>query len=1751
MRNFRYSWLVCGLLVCVEGHAQIAGESPIGQDVERQLPADQPFSKWVRDLNQVETDAGDRMQTQKVSREGFETVKLRNVIPPVRFDSGIARIPEQHVEILRKALDALRDRRNVRLHLVGHADDQRLSDTLAQTFGDNAGLSRERAGEVAEYLQKALLLAAEAVSYEWAGDTKPIASNATAEGRALNRRVEVEVWYDEPKTRVAEEEVLVQANVKQVKVCRVETLCKMRFKEGQTRRARLKNLVPALRYVDETTDVPADFIEHIRKALDNLQDKQNVVVKLIGYTDDAPLNERNQRIYGDAVTLSKARAHRVALVVKEALKLPDAVITSEGRGATLPVGPNDTAQGRALNRRIEVQFWHDDPLQDLPEEPQMCPDENSDEVVTHVYDPPWGTIAPLQLENGRPIIPAGYTDSLRRAMADIAGRTHVRLRFVGYTGNQTLDRRTAGVYGDDVGLSAARAQRAMDEIREQMQLTPEQVEHEGRGYVQSPDVVNGGFTQGEKSYVVVQVVYDELAVRDDYEGVDITRLTRELTPKSPYGLNLMHISVDGKPLDDPDRSSADVQRCTDVALEKANIQFQFDNLKSRPRLGVTAAPQVVTIQQAGNEPPVADPVYFKMYTNYATFIRGAEVRIFDASESVLGTPRAVVHIDGNGIAEWRPDVQNVPATGLELKYVLRAVGDNGKFDDTNAQSLWVLRQERKPTPTSEPASTPEPAHETEGTEQLAAADVLGVTTDFESGLSEVALRPTEEPPGVTTWFGSEPDNFPKAVDTAPRPDTELLASYGENGLALQNIRLSSGTVTVRGSGIPGGHTVWVAGRAVPVDARGNFISEEILPTGTHTVEVAVLDPEGNGNLYLRDLEFPQADRFFVGMADVTVQKSRTTGDWKQLQGDNAPYDYDSSLDGRLAFYGTQKWGDHWRVTASADTREGPVKDLFSNFLDKAPDSLFRRIDPDNHYPTFGDDGVVEEVAPTLGKFYVRVNKGQNHALWGNFKTSYADNELAQTDRGLYGANGHWQSDAITSFGEQRLAVDAFAAEPGTVAGRDEFRGTGGSLYFLHNQDILTGSERVRIELRDKDSGLVTGVVNLRPSIDYEVDYLQGRILLSEPLSSTGEDNLLVRSGGVSGEEAYLVARYEYSPGFAEIKTLTKGGEGHYWLNDYIKVGLTGSSSDEGDGNSVRGADLTLRKSADSWFKVQSAKSAGLVSSSMYSDDGGFGFAGADPLAFNDAEARGYRADVSVGFGDFIDKSRGRLMLYSQSLGGGYSAPGFSTLTDLKHYGGTIRMPIGERLNVSAKADRREQDLGLQTSAEELDVRYQLTNRWSVGTGVRKDEREDFSPIVPVTQQTGERTDAVVNLGFDSRADWRAYGFVQDTLSRTESREDNGRIGVGGSYRFGKQLRLDAEVSDGDLGTGGKLGTNYLLSERTNLYLNYALENERADNGLEGRRGNLISGVKRRLSDSSSVYLEERYQDTDMMSGLTHATGVSLTARDRWNFGANTEIGTLMDSTTGAKTERQAGGLRVGYAFDRMQISSGLEYRSDDAQQIDATHTQLHTWLFRNNFKYQLSADWRVVGKLNHSTSSSSQGQFYGGGYTEAVVGYGYRPIFNDRLDVLAKYTYFYNLPTMGQTTLQSLAAQYIQKSNIASLDVTYDLMSRWTLGGKYAYRVGQLSLSRAQPEFFDNAARLYIVRADYRFVEEWEGMIEARMLDLPDFSDRRGGALVGIYRHIGRHVKAGVGYNLTDFSEDLTDLTFRHHGVFMNVVGSM
>jgi len=1663
------------------------------ENTEIHLPVEVKPEVWKQEKEIAVTDESKNVELKKVLQQNIKTLKLENVVPPIQFESGKAHIPENYVDLLRDILSGMKNRINVRLHFIGHTDDVKLSGSLKEQYGDNLGLSRERAGTTAEFFQRALHLPPEAISFDGLGDSKPVATNNTNAGRTKNRRVEVQVWYDQVDEQMVEKKVRIQQETKKIKICRIETVCKIRFKEGHSKRARLKNLIPPLRYEEGMGEIPAKFIHQLKQALFNLKNKANVQIKFIGHTDNVPLTGRLGRIYGEHVSLSKAYARRVSLAVQETMKLSNKQVDSDGKGAAWPVASNDVATGRAANRRIEVEFWHDDPLQNISDEPQLCPETAGAETVTRVYEPPAGNVKPVYFEKGKPVFPVGYVERLTRIMAELPNKGNVRIRLIGYTNNARLDRRTARVYGDDIGLSTSRARRVKEAVKELGGFAEKELEFEGRGFVHSDDVVNAGFLEVDESRVEARVVYDDLAILDNQEGLEIERLTREVTLKNPFALNMMRISIDGKPLDDIGKSSADVQRCTDVSLEKVDIQFKFDNLNIKPRLNITATPTVVRYRDLLNTTFPEDLVSFKSYTNYSSFIAKSEIRIFTGEQSTRDEPVSVLELDAKGEAEWQAKYSKFIAPQIELKFVLRVYDKQGRFDETRPQSIWLV-------------------------------DDLKNSPD--------------------TKVSESPDK--------KQPEPALLKGFGDSKLSLQTIDLNGGSIKVTGKKIPDTHSVWFAGRPVPVNENGEFISEEIIPAGIHSVEVALLDQSGNGDLYLRDIKLKTKDWFFVGIADVTVSEDSTNGPAELITGDETHYDNDTAVDGRIAFYTKGKFGDNWELTASADTLEAPIDELFSHFLDKSPGAVFRRIDPDYYYPTFGDDSTVEEMAPTLGKFYIKLKKGTDYGMWGNFNIAYTDNNLAHVDRNLYGANFHYETTSITAFGEKTFELDLFAAEPGTISSRDEFRGTGGSLYFLRHQDILAGSERLRVEVRDKISGLVTGVKNLVPVLDYDIDTIQGRILLATPISATSSDGSIVNSGNGGDNEVYLVARYEYTPGFEETNQLSTGGRTHYWLNDHLKLGATFSSFGEDlDEHSLSAVDITFRKNTGTWVKVEQASSQGLSGESSLSADGGFNFNQVDPLLDNTISSDALRLDASLRFEDVVDGVKGKATFYSQNLDAGYSAPGIIALTDTKQIGGTVEYPVIDDLTLKLKADSKKQEDGLDTSAVEVDADYSLTDNWKLSAGVRNDKREDNSVLVPLTQKEGERTDIALKASFDSKQDWSTYGFIQDTVKQTGNRDENDRVGVGGDYRVTERLKLKAEVSTGELGTGTEIGTDYLLSDKTNMYLNYALENERTDNGEQAQKGNLSSGFKTQFSDSASMYVEERYSHGDVPTGLTHSMGTDYKPDEKFTFGASIDIGTLEDNNTSAITERNAVGFRMGYNADSIKYAGAIEYREDNVENADTTSSERTTVLYKNSIKYQVAPDWRLIGKLNHSTSDSSLGEFYNGDFTEAVIGYAYRPVKHDRLNYLIKYTYFYNLPATDQVTLNNTSAEYIQKSEIISMDFTYDLSSRWSLGGKYAHRFGELSLDRVNPEFFESNADLYVVRADLHFAHRWDALIEARMLELPEAGDTKSGALLAFYRHVKKNIKFGFGYNFTDFSDDLTDLDYDSEGFFINFVAKI
>lgn len=188
--------------------------------------------------------------------------------------------------------------------------------------------------------------------------------------------------------------------------------------------------------------------------------------------------------------------------------------------------------------------------------------------------------------------------------------------------------------------------------------------------------------------------------------------------------------------------------------------------------------------------------------------------------------------------------------------------------------------------------------------------------------------------------------------------------------------------------------------------------------------------------------------------------------------------------------------------------------------------------------------------------------------------------------------------------------------------------------------------------------------------------------------------------------------------------------------------------------------------------------------------------------------------------------------------------------------------------------------------------------------------------------------------------------------------------------------------------------------------------------------------------------------------------------------------------------------------------------------------------------------------LSFSFSDAAAGRFYDGDFVEVVSGAAYRPVDNNRWNTLLKYTYFYTLPSPGQVAANNTVLDFAQRSHVASIDTMYDVRPWLTLGFKYGLRVGELKDSKVGGDWYSSRADLAVGRIDYHWVKEWDAVLELRRLSVKEASDTRKGVLVAVYRHIGEGVKAGVGYNFTNFSDNLTDLSYRSRGFFLNVLAA-
>ncbi len=152
------------------------------------------FGRRAQTASNVQAAAGVAPETAVMvttAESGEQTLTLNEVL---LFDTASVEIKPSGYAALGKVVDYLNRDERLQATIVGHTDNVPIQ---TRQFPDNQVLSKARAKSVFDYLVKQKGIAAQRLTILGLGDSRPLASNKTAEGRAKNRRVEIVVKHPE------------------------------------------------------------------------------------------------------------------------------------------------------------------------------------------------------------------------------------------------------------------------------------------------------------------------------------------------------------------------------------------------------------------------------------------------------------------------------------------------------------------------------------------------------------------------------------------------------------------------------------------------------------------------------------------------------------------------------------------------------------------------------------------------------------------------------------------------------------------------------------------------------------------------------------------------------------------------------------------------------------------------------------------------------------------------------------------------------------------------------------------------------------------------------------------------------------------------------------------------------------------------------------------------------------------------------------------------------------------------------------------------------------------------------------------------------------------------------------------------------------------------------------------------------------------------------------------------------------------
>ncbi|MBI3312918.1 MAG: hypothetical protein HYZ83_01595 [Candidatus Omnitrophica bacterium] len=960
------------------------------------------------------------------------------------------------------------------------------------------------------------------------------------------------------------------------------------------------------------------------------------------------------------------------------------------------------------------------------------------------------------------------------------------------------------------------------------------------------------------------------------------------------------------------------------------------------------------------------------------------------------------------------------------------------------------------------------------------------------------------------------------------------------------------TLRVQGKTKPG-YKLTINSRPIPVESKtGAFQTEFYTTPGEKEIVVSTTSPEGEIVSYRETVKVRDSTFFAVALGEEQMGVNFSRGVLESA-GDDKSLKEGFYQDGRLSYYLKGKIKGKFLVKSHYDTSD-------------KRSALFTNLDPDDYYPVYGDGSTRDyEGRDSLQRFYIIIEMDRSYVKWGSYQTNFTDTELSSYNRTLSGLKVNVETTATTPYGDPKRGFKVFSARSQSRGAHDEFAATGGSLYYLRNRRLVEGSEKLRVEVRDKIQevshfGMTIASYDLQEGKDYEIDYDEGRILLSRPLSSVAASDTLVSVDILDGNPVYLVADYEFDSPASAFENENSGLRGYTHVGDHLKLGATVVEEQRlNEDYDLRGIDATLKIGRSSKITAEYAESKLQQVRTALSYNGG--------LSFVDTPMIGSKRDEREGA--FVIKAESKPMknletsAYVQKVQPGFSNDRIRLQEGIGKYGVAAKYRITDYFHLRYRYDTSEivsqlrpffeKDFGSTFEKTKTHVAQAIYDdqRWLAQAEYQRQNTDFPGPgeDVPSLLSIAEFDDVVAGkIGYHLNERLLPYVKVQTIIHG----KANHQYGGGVRYQVTKDFYAYMEEMIGNLGDSTFLGFEKIHDGKNRSYANVRM----IDRGIGNPTLSTTMGNAFALTEKSRVFSERQHSTYLGEDGYADILGYEGKKGDHWGFESKFERRNLdskrsdfLDGRSeGAElrnnTSNAASGA-VSYADgDKFKARTSLEgIKYNDAP-------ELYQWVTRNSVQYQISQDLSYLGKLDFGKSRFTEPGNTSGLFMELSTGVAYRPVDFDRLNVLTRYTYVKDIANDLQFQTELLnGLETDETSHIISIDLAYDIFKYLQVVEKIAYKRGIFETAETDP--LTVGQFLWAHRFNFHVTRKWDVAAEYHLLMQSDTADNfRHGALAEIDREFYEYVRLGLGYNFTDFDDDLRSTNkYDSHGPYVRLTG--